>query len=37
MLLSALEETNWNQVRAAEMLGIGRDALRYRMRKHGLL
>ena len=37
MLVSALEQARWNQVRAAEMLGIGRDALRYRMRKHGLL
>jgi DNA-binding NtrC family response regulator len=37
MLISALDRTNWNQVRAAEILGIGRDALRYRMRKHGLL
>ncbi|MFQ5459116.1 MAG: sigma 54-interacting transcriptional regulator, partial [Myxococcota bacterium] len=37
MLVSALEETSWNQVRAAEKLGIGRDALRYRMRKYGLL
>jgi DNA-binding NtrC family response regulator len=37
MLESALEQTEWNQVRAAEVLGIGRDALRYRMRKHGLL
>jgi len=37
MLVSALEDTEWNQVKAAEILGIGRDALRYRMRKHGLL
>jgi DNA-binding NtrC family response regulator len=37
MLVQALEQSEWNQVRAAEALGIGRDALRYRMRKHGLL
>ncbi|MEE8184478.1 MAG: sigma-54 dependent transcriptional regulator [Acidobacteriota bacterium] len=32
----ALEKTNRNQVRAAKLLGISRDALRYRMKKFGL-
>ena len=32
----ALERSGNNQRRAAEMLGIGDDALRYRMRKYGL-
>ena len=33
----ALERTNQNQVRAAKLLGISRDTLRYRMRKFGLI
>ena len=32
----ALESTGANQVRAARLLGISRDTLRYRMRKYGL-
>ena len=32
----ALERTGQNQVRAAKMLGISRDTLRYRMKKFGL-
>jgi len=35
-LLSALESTNWNLTRTARLLGIGRGALRYRIRKHGI-
>ncbi|WP_263416440.1 sigma-54-dependent transcriptional regulator [Terriglobus albidus] len=31
-----LRESNWNQSEAARKLGIGRDALRYKMKKHGL-
>ncbi len=31
----ALERTGQNQVRAAKMLGISRDTLRYRMKKFG--
>ncbi|NUQ27183.1 MAG: sigma-54-dependent Fis family transcriptional regulator, partial [Acidobacteriaceae bacterium] len=31
-----LHETNWNQSEAARKLGIGRDALRYKMKKYGL-
>ncbi|QEE30258.1 sigma-54-dependent Fis family transcriptional regulator [Terriglobus albidus] len=31
-----LRETNWNQSEAARKLGIGRDALRYKMKKYGL-
>jgi two-component system response regulator AtoC len=33
----ALEQTNQNQVRAAKLLGISRDTLRYRMKKFGLI
>jgi two-component system, NtrC family, response regulator AtoC len=36
-LEAAVVETNWNVARAARSLGITRDALRYRLRKHGLL
>jgi transcriptional regulator with AAA-type ATPase domain/tetratricopeptide (TPR) repeat protein len=35
-LLAALQETGWNVSRAAEQLGLSRNMLRYRMRKHGL-
>jgi two-component system response regulator AtoC len=33
----SLEATDGNQTRAAQLLGISRDALRYRMQKFGLL
>jgi DNA-binding NtrC family response regulator len=33
----ALEQANHNQVRAAKLLGLSRDTLRYRMKKFGLL
>ncbi len=36
LIRQSLELTGGNQVRAAELLGLGRDALRYRMKKHGL-
>ena len=32
----ALEKTNWNQTRAAGVLGISRDQVRYKMEKFGL-
>src|SRR5262245_53453604 len=35
-LVSALGETAWNITRAASLLGISRDTLRYRIAKHGL-
>ncbi len=35
-LLNALDRTGWNVSRAARMLGISRDALRYRIEKYGL-
>jgi two-component system, NtrC family, response regulator AtoC len=35
-LLKALERTGWNVSRAARLLGISRDALRYRIDKYGL-
>jgi transcriptional regulator with GAF, ATPase, and Fis domain len=34
LLRRALEESNWNQSAAARALGITRDVLRYRMKKH---
>jgi len=37
LLRQALEATQGNQTKAAEMLGLTRDALRYRMKKFGLL
>jgi len=35
-VVHALEQNNWNQTQAARALGISRDNIRYRMRKHGL-
>ena len=35
-LIQALHETNWNLSRAAARLGIARNTLRYRIKKHGL-
>jgi DNA-binding protein Fis len=37
MVRQALEKTEGNQSRAAELLEISRDALRYKMKKIGLL
>ncbi len=37
LVASALEKAHGNQSQAARALGIGRDALRYKMKKHGLL
>jgi len=36
LLLDALKESNWNISRAARKLGISRDTLRYRIKKHKL-
>jgi DNA-binding NtrC family response regulator len=36
MLERALAEAGGNQTRAAQRLGITRDTLRYRLKKHGL-
>ncbi len=36
MLIRAMERTGANQTRAAHLLGISRDALRYKLKKHGL-
>ena len=36
LIVEALEKCNKNQSHAARMLGISRDTLRYRMKKHGL-
>ncbi len=35
-LLQALTENNWNVSRAAKLLGISRDTMRYRMERHRL-
>ncbi|WP_020656923.1 sigma-54-dependent transcriptional regulator [Massilia niastensis] len=35
-LLTALEKTEWNVTRAARMLGLSRDTLRYRMEKYSI-
>jgi DNA-binding NtrC family response regulator len=37
LLVQALDRTAHNQTRAAKMLGLSRDALRYRMKKYNLL
>jgi two-component system, NtrC family, response regulator AtoC len=36
MVLNALQATGWNQTRAAELLSITRDTLRYKMKKFNL-
>jgi PAS domain S-box-containing protein len=36
LLLNALEKTAWNQTRAAKLLDITRDTLRYKMKKYSL-
>jgi DNA-binding NtrC family response regulator len=36
MVEQALRDTGGNQTRAAQKLGISRDTLRYRMKKHGI-
>jgi PAS domain S-box-containing protein len=36
MLLNALQTSGWNQTRAAELLSITRDTLRYKMKKFNL-
>ncbi len=36
LLEQALRDTGGNQTRAAQKLGISRDTLRYRMKKHGI-
>jgi DNA-binding NtrC family response regulator len=37
IIKQALEQTKWNQTRAAKLLNLSRDALRYRMQKFGFL
>ncbi len=36
MLVQALERAGWNVTRAARMLAVSRDTMRYRIEKHGL-
>ncbi len=36
LLLRALQQAHWNVTRAARLLNITRDTLRYRMERHGL-
>jgi DNA-binding protein Fis len=36
MVLNALQTAGWNQTRAAELLSITRDTLRYKMKKFDL-
>ncbi len=36
LLVKALEETQWNITRAARLLGVSRDTLRYRIEKYRL-
>jgi two-component system response regulator AtoC len=37
LIKQALDVTGWNQTNAAQLLGLGRGALQYRMKKHGFL
>ncbi len=37
LIRQALEQTKWNQTRAARLLNLTRDSLRYRMQKFGLM
>jgi two-component system, NtrC family, response regulator AtoC len=37
IIKQALEQSKWNQTRAAKLLNLTRDALRYRMQKFGFL
>jgi DNA-binding NtrC family response regulator len=37
LVRQALEKARYNQTRAAQLLGISRDSLRYRMKKTGLM
>jgi DNA-binding protein Fis len=34
LLVQALTRTGWNVTRAAQLLGVSRDTLRYRMEKY---
>ncbi len=36
MIVKALQESGWNQTRAAQVLNISRDNLRYRLRKYSI-
>jgi transcriptional regulator with PAS, ATPase and Fis domain len=36
VILRALENCNWNVLQAAHLLGVSRDTLRYRLRRHDL-
>jgi two-component system response regulator HydG/two-component system response regulator AtoC len=37
LIIKALNETGWNQTKAAQLLGISRKQLRTKMKHHGLL
>ena len=37
LMRQALEDSGWNVSDAARRLGVSREVLRYRMRKHGLV
>jgi len=36
MIIQALQKTNYNQTKASKMLGLSRDTLRYKQKKHNL-
>ena len=37
LVLQALQRTSWNVTRAAKLLGVSRDTLRYRIDKFNLI
>jgi DNA-binding protein Fis len=37
LILQALQKTSWNVTRAAKLLGVSRDTLRYRIDKFNLV
>ena len=36
LIVQALQQCYWNQSQAAQQLGITRNTLRYRVKKHGI-
>ena len=37
LIVKALQDSKWNQTKAAQALGISRDNLRYRLKKYNIV